>query len=303
MEQAGQGGPVAVLEAGLDDSSAEWESVFLDLAQYTTVVRYDRAGVGKSEKSATPNDSEQVVRRLRDALTNAGLAGPYVLVGHSIGGLHARCFAYTYPTVTAGLVLVDPTPDGSAELQNYAVAPDEDEPEEDTGHEFTPAVRAACFRYSAAVKRHLGRRPLIVLTAGPGWVYTPDGRQRWITDAGYMAWREMHREMLGLSHRSRQIVAEGSKHYIHHDEPELVRRLFPIPNDIFPGQYAQSDKSPAAARHLSGTRGDPWRAVLCGPRSCARRVSSFLLPERLATCAKHAATTRVATTSRSKGKL
>jgi len=110
LDVRGAGSPVVVLEAGSGETSLGWQAVADALAERTTVVAYDRAGYAWSEPSAEPRTGEAVVADLRAALDAAGLAGPYVVVGHSMGGLFARLLAERAPEDVAGLVLVDARP-------------------------------------------------------------------------------------------------------------------------------------------------------------------------------------------------
>jgi pimeloyl-ACP methyl ester carboxylesterase len=103
----GAGSPTVVLEAGLPENSLHWRPVHAELAAFTRVCAYDRAGLGWSDPLDEPLSSAQVAQSLRTLLTNAGVEGPYVLVGHSIGGLHVRAFANQYPDDVAGVVLLD----------------------------------------------------------------------------------------------------------------------------------------------------------------------------------------------------
>jgi pimeloyl-ACP methyl ester carboxylesterase len=77
------------------------------------VCSYDRAGFGWSEPGAAPGDAQHAVDDLHSLLANSGEPGPFVLVGHSNGGLRAVLYAHTYPQEVAGVVLVDPTPRAS----------------------------------------------------------------------------------------------------------------------------------------------------------------------------------------------
>ena len=105
-------GPTVILEAGGGASSLVWGRVQAELASFARVCAYDRAGLGWSEPSPRPPTPTNVAEDLRRLLERAGLAGPYVLVGHSLGGLYAQAFAFRYPDLVAGLVLVDsPHPD------------------------------------------------------------------------------------------------------------------------------------------------------------------------------------------------
>jgi pimeloyl-ACP methyl ester carboxylesterase len=87
--------------------SANWHWVQRDLDATLRVVAYDRAGLGWSDPSPRPRDARTIAEELHEALHAAGVSGPYVLAGHSFGGLPVRAFAALYPEETAGLVLVD----------------------------------------------------------------------------------------------------------------------------------------------------------------------------------------------------
>ncbi|MCZ2860856.1 alpha/beta hydrolase [Blastococcus sp. VKM Ac-2987] len=102
-------GPTVVLEAGMGTPSTAWAWVQGMVADDVRVISYDRAGIGRSDDRDGPVDPAAEVRDLRTALDAIGEEGPYVLVGHSLGGLFARTFAATYPEDTAGVVLVDPS--------------------------------------------------------------------------------------------------------------------------------------------------------------------------------------------------
>jgi pimeloyl-ACP methyl ester carboxylesterase len=103
----GQGSPTVILEAANGGMSAHWTRVQQEVATATRVCAYDRAGLGWSEPGPEPRDAKQVSSELHTLLANAGIEGPYVLVGHSYGGLYARMNAARYPDEVAGVVLVD----------------------------------------------------------------------------------------------------------------------------------------------------------------------------------------------------
>ena len=103
----GEGSPTVILEAASGGMSAHWVRVQQQLAQTTRVCAYDRAGMGWSEGGPEPRDAARVTGELHALLEGAGVEGPYVMVGHSFGGLYARAYAARYPDETAGVVLVD----------------------------------------------------------------------------------------------------------------------------------------------------------------------------------------------------
>ena len=103
----GAGSPTVVLESGLGDVSIEWQPVQADIAQFTRVCSYDRAGYGGSEPGPMPRTSEQIAGELHTLLKNAGEKPPFILVGHSFGGYNVRVFNGRYPDEVSGLILVD----------------------------------------------------------------------------------------------------------------------------------------------------------------------------------------------------
>lgn len=105
----GSGSPTVVLEPGAGEMSSNMGWITPAVARHTQVCVYDRAGRGWSETADTPQDGARIATDLHTLLHRAGIPGPYVLAGHSFGGLYVRIFAAHYPDEVAGLVLVDST--------------------------------------------------------------------------------------------------------------------------------------------------------------------------------------------------
>ncbi|MDI6696574.1 MAG: alpha/beta hydrolase [Anaerolineales bacterium] len=103
----GSGTPTVVLEAGLGDGSFIWGQVQNKVATSTRVCAYDRPGLGWSDFVNRQFRRQAVAENLHTLLVNAGIPGPYILVGHSVGGIYVRAFAQKYPKEVAGLVFVD----------------------------------------------------------------------------------------------------------------------------------------------------------------------------------------------------
>jgi pimeloyl-ACP methyl ester carboxylesterase len=103
----GHESPTVIMEAGLNDFSVQWALVQNDVARFARVCVYDRAGFGWSEPSPHPRTSASMVDELHTLLINANVEGPYVLVGHSFGGMTMRLYAHHYPDDVAAIVLVD----------------------------------------------------------------------------------------------------------------------------------------------------------------------------------------------------
>jgi pimeloyl-ACP methyl ester carboxylesterase len=105
---SGTSSPTVVLDAGLGGTMALWRLVQLQVAKTTRVCSYDRAGMGFSDPAPPPRDAAAIVTDLHALLHRAGIAPPYVVVGHSVAGLYDRLYADRYPNDVAGMVLVDP---------------------------------------------------------------------------------------------------------------------------------------------------------------------------------------------------
>ncbi|MBM3114984.1 alpha/beta fold hydrolase [Jeongeupia naejangsanensis] len=106
---AGTHGAVVVLQSGLGDDRGTWRRIVPVLSTQYTVFSYDRPGYGSSATSAAPRDACTVARELHTVLQASRLPPPYVLAGHSLGGLYQYAYARLYPQEVAGLVLVDAT--------------------------------------------------------------------------------------------------------------------------------------------------------------------------------------------------
>lgn len=102
--------PVVVFENGLGAHKESWNKVFPAVAETATAFAYDRPGIGESDSTTQPRDGDTIVEELRAHLRSRNLPPPYVLVGHSLGGLYMQLYARRYPAEVAGLVLVDSTP-------------------------------------------------------------------------------------------------------------------------------------------------------------------------------------------------
>jgi pimeloyl-ACP methyl ester carboxylesterase len=227
----GDGSPVVILDAGAGDTLATWEWVTPSVRKLTRVCAYDRAGLGKSEPGPKPRTSARIVAELHELLVRGRVPPPYVLVGHSFGGLNVRLFASKYPGQVAGLVLVDATPEDYPEIEDSLHSPGEREklrtsramaPQAFTDELDGMAESAASIR-AAPLPPEM---PVVVLTAAHA-EDSPEFRTAWAT---------LQRRMAGLFPSGRQVLAEQRDHYIQFDEPEgsssairelIVRRAAP----------------------------------------------------------------------------
>ena len=107
IDCVGQGCPTVVLDTALGAMSASWVRVQQEVSGTTRVCAYDRAGMGWSQSGPEPRDAKQVAGELHALLEGAGIDGPYVLVGHSFGGLYMQTYAARYPEEVAGVALIE----------------------------------------------------------------------------------------------------------------------------------------------------------------------------------------------------
>jgi pimeloyl-ACP methyl ester carboxylesterase len=150
----GSGSPAVVFDSGFGDWAPAWSKVQPQIAKWTRACSYDRAGAGFSDPGPMPRTSVRIAGELRTALHNAGIAGPYILVGSAFGGDNVRTFADLYTDEVAGLVLDDADPD---DLEPKAM-----QEEAHRGHAGLPSELRACRNLIAEHK------PLPALPAGPG---------------------------------------------------------------------------------------------------------------------------------------
>jgi len=219
---AGTGSPTVVFESGIGQGKRNWAPVFNRVSELTRAVAYDRAGYGQSEVSDLPRDGLQIVLELRDLLRTEGLAPPYVLVGHSLGGTMVKLFAKTWPEEVAGVVLVDARHEEFTQrCRQVGVHRLLYEPPDAFLNMLPPVPRAEVVAAPLTLKQ--ARRagvfpdvPLIVLTQS-------NASSRW-PDALGKVWLASQRKMAGMSALGRIKVVGGSGHNVHIDRPDIVIR-------------------------------------------------------------------------------
>ncbi|MFF5295946.1 alpha/beta fold hydrolase [Paractinoplanes globisporus] len=229
----GSGGPTVVLEPGGGEMGANLGWITPAVAGSTHVCVYDRAGRGWSEPADAPQDGARIAADLHTLLHRAGVPGPYVLAGHSFGGLYVLAFANRYPGEVAGMVLVDSTApaasataDGPGALRrisaltsvaarfglgrlyaqtSYGDLPAQSRDEVRAGIATASTLRSTIDEYvqasasvrEAAALHDLGNKPLVVLTAGAG------------SDA---AWSAAQDRLAKLSGNAVHRVVDGATH-------------------------------------------------------------------------------------------
>jgi pimeloyl-ACP methyl ester carboxylesterase len=245
----GTGSPTVVIDAGQGDWSTSWGPVQQEVAKTTRICTYDRAGLGWSEAGPHPRDAAQFAKELHTLLKNANVPGPYVMVGHSLGGASVRLFVSEHASEVAGVVFIDSMNPGQA-TQPYV------EGRSQSDLQSQPfSVQAALARFGIA--RLIVKLPVIASNAGPGQeayyplFARPESLQTSANELGGVpaslaqadavktfgdlplivltarlnsnpGWLQWQKELLELSSNSQQLFAENSGHTIQADEPEAA---------------------------------------------------------------------------------
>jgi len=219
----GTGAPTVVMDGGLCQPMDTWGDVTAQIAAFTRVFIYDRPGLGSSSRilpkgvkqPARPPElrtSRQIVGELRNLLRKAGVPAPYVLVGHSFGGINVRLYASLYPDEVAGIVLIDGTNEEQqsrfsslippAELRKYVQL------NRGSNCEFINLEASAAQLREAAAPPHV---PIAVISSPPGQA-----------DLMAQSHLELQADLARRSASSVHIFAEGSGHFIQHDRSDVV---------------------------------------------------------------------------------
>ncbi len=216
IECRGTGSPTVVLDAGLAQPRQTWDTLELrEIEKFTRVCTYDRAGLGESEKpKEEKRTSELIVRELQTLLKESGENKPFLLVGHSFGGMNARLYASLFPEEVAGLVLIDSIHEDQCE-PNPALALDEQE-------KYIAQLRDASSEHVDILEscREIRRAP--PLSPVPLVVLSSDNNL--LSQDKYE--QEMHdkiqKSLAQMVPDSKLLVVEDSGHFIQRDKPDVV---------------------------------------------------------------------------------
>lgn len=209
-------GPTVILEAGTGDSSDVWTPVQRQVEQFAHVCSYDRLGLGKSAKLAVARTADQIVDDLHQLLQAAHVPPPYVLVGHSIGGIYIRKYAVLYSKEVTGLVLLD-----SAHEEQFArvsqISPEwakrirsQFPEDEQRAQGFLPENERLAWHFDG---------PLVVIEHGQA---PPSATSDSMAGQSETVFHLLQKDLAGRSKYGQLREAKKSGHYIQRDQPELV---------------------------------------------------------------------------------
>ena len=218
-----QKGPTVILLAGAgggSDTTETWEKVQSGVAGFAKVCSYDRMGVGQSDHLARTQSEAEIIEDLHQLLMKAKVPGPYILVGHSMGGVYARKYAETYPREVAGFVFVDSADEEQvwrfAKISPTLVLEYPEYPNWSKLEEQGWLMPGRLLQWRTGA-------PVIVLEHGVMW---PRGMFQGMTEGQYQSvidtWHAMQVDLSERSKRGEWRRAPESGHYIQTQQPELV---------------------------------------------------------------------------------
>lgn len=246
----GAGSPTVVIDAGWGDWSLMWSGVQEQVSKTTQVCTYDRAGMGYSEPGPLPRDARQIAQELHTLLQRANIAAPYVLVGHSMGGLPVRVFVHDYPAQVSGIVLIESMSPGQTKQHT---AESKNQPPSQSGGSPIPALlaRIGIVRLLTGAGGPIPNVSPETQRAYTAFSVTPRSIQAWTDEGTAMTeslmqvdavntfgdlplivltgalnhqqdWQTMQAELLHLSSNSQQLFADHSGHTIQIDQPDAA---------------------------------------------------------------------------------
>lgn len=215
------GSPTVLFESGMGDSSEIWNDIQNKISLLTSTFSYDRAGIGKSDSTLIPRTCLDIVQDLSKLLTKVPVKPPFILVGHSFGGLVSRLFASIYPNLIVGMILVDAAPEYK-EIAYEKVLPSK-LISSNRKYYNDPMLNVEKIDKVQSYNQIDTNKcvfdfPLTVIIRGLQDNYDKDWPNQEILEVE----QKLQVDFKNLSTKSKIIIANNSGHYIQNDEPELI---------------------------------------------------------------------------------
>lgn len=259
----GENGPSIIFETAFDPAGhLQWYNIQNEISKLTTTISYDRAGILWSERGNNPKTGEDIADELYILLNKTNAPKPYILVGHSMGGMLLRNFVSKYPNVVGGVILIDSqTPNdqdylsdelytlvsqdipsgllkfantvGLARLMFRGMFPDKEEYQyqksimpallhKSVNGIFEEQDQMSFLKTEASKINTFGSIPLRIISATDSNRFDNIITDETLKNEMVNAWNKMQKDLLKFSTNSQQILVPNSGHYINEDQPEII---------------------------------------------------------------------------------
>ena len=228
IKETGKGKPTVIIEAGLGSGYDAYDTLQTAISPLTKVVSYDRPGLGESSESPNRRTLPNYINELRLLLQKENIDPPYILVGHSLGGLIMRYYAHKHPNEVAGLVLIDCIPEGwfnyimsthskkEIEELNKVINPELNNSKGVIKDEWQEFQNNCELIKGVQLSKHIPIRVITAIQYGKDQKalgYHPDDMQ---------IWAQMQANFMANSTNAKQIITDKSGHSVQLTEPELI---------------------------------------------------------------------------------
>ena len=242
----GEGSPIVVFDSGVGGSHLDWVNVQSSAGEFTQACSYDRSGYGWSEMGIKPRTSKRIVNELTEILKKAKKSPPYILVGHSFGGLNMQLFARTNPKDVMGLILIDSIhaeqykrfEDAGIEIPTVnttrfllgskdQVTKGMPEPYKGIAYELVRSDEAVSSMFNELRNMDISTKEIATAEKMPDIPITviTHGKQVWdnpMFKNMEEIWLELQTKLSKSTSKGKLLVAKGSGHHIHLEQPKLI---------------------------------------------------------------------------------
>lgn len=230
----GTGKPTIVFVTGLSEQLTNFDSIQNEMSKATRTFSYDRAGLGKSEAIPVERSIDNMAQELELLLLKSSIKPPYLLVGHSLGGMIIRYYNYLYPDKVAGLILIDPASEKYDDEVRKGLDPKEIRKIDSLDYVLVPwtrdervpiSIRSEYQNFKTTDKELIKNtkfpvdKPVTVISSSR---YSDIEKKEQLSQREVDIWVKLHNDWKKEAPQIRHIMTEKSGHYIHNEEPELI---------------------------------------------------------------------------------
>jgi pimeloyl-ACP methyl ester carboxylesterase len=230
----GTGKPTVVLVTGLAEPLTNFDSIQSAFSHVTRTFSYDRAGLGKSEPISVERSIDHMAQELEQLLQKSKIDPPYLLVGHSLGGMIIRYYNYLYPNNVAGMLLIDPASEKYDDVVRKGLSQKEIRTIDSLDYALTPwtrdervplAIRSEYQNFKTTDKELIKKtrfptdKPVTIVSSAR---FSDVERKEQLSQREVDLWVKLHHDWTMEAPQIRHVTTEKSGHYIQNEEPDLI---------------------------------------------------------------------------------